>query len=147
MAALGTGNDLLQRRSERLAHTGNIPIVTLIGVMIIFSSWNGRKLSYVNGNGEERENLISKYKKVPCVVYSESLNWEVISSYWDYILFDNICWLEEKEGSDRELKEILKEKEELVVYVKKDENYLLEDYDVEKLFESVNMDVYLVKDI
>ena len=50
-------------------------------------------------------------------------------------------------GSDRELKEILKEKEELVVYVKKDENYLLEDYDVEKLFESVNMDVYLVKDI
>ena len=45
------------------------------------------------------------------------------------------------------MKEILKEKEELVVYVKKDENYLLEDYDVEKLFESVNMDVYLVKDI
>ena len=32
-------------------------------------------------------------------------------------------------------------------YVKRDKNYLLEDYDVEKLFESVNMDVYLVKDI
>lgn len=145
MAVLSLGNGLFQKRGERLGRIGNICMVTLIYVLIILSSWNGRRLSYVNGNGEERKYLISQHKEIPCVVYCESLDWQVISSYWDYILFDNVCWLEEKEESDQELKKILEEKEELIVYIKKDENYLLEEYDAEKLFESVNMDVYLVK--
>ena len=146
MAFLGMMKELLQKRSEKTVYIGSIFAATIIFIAGVSLSWNGRGLDYVNGNGEERKDVILQYKETPCVVYCESLNFEVISSYWDYILFDNVCWVNEKEDGDTELKKILDERKEIVIYIKEDEKSLLDGYTAEKLFQSYYMGAYLIKE-
>ena len=91
IAVLSIAKELFQ--SEKATCVGSIFVATVICITGVLFSWNGRGLDYVNENGEERKSVISQYKEIPCVIYCESLNFEVISSYWDYMLFDNICWI------------------------------------------------------
>ena len=93
IAVLSIAKELFQKESEKATCVGSIFVATVICITGVLFSWNGRGLDYVNENGEERKSVISQYKEIPCVIYCESLNFEVISSYWDYMLFDNICWI------------------------------------------------------
>lgn len=145
ISLLSISESFIKEENRRLRYTGSIFVAIVVFGVSISAACDGKKLNYVNGNEKERKEIISQYKDIPCVIYSKEMGWKEVSSYWDYILFDNVCLTHEEVGGGESLTQVLKEKGELIVYINEDETSSLEEFDADKLFQSSYLEVYLVK--